>query len=284
MMPSLGLLLLASVVGQNDPAPSDADAQFAAEAGARLEHLRGTVADWEVATAGPPPGPLRLVAEPVLRFSNPVGMSRDGAVFLWLGRDDRPEAVVQASLNRYGVWVQELSSLSPGPIHATSRRGHHWGPAKGGLEFRPIPDAPKPAANPGARLAQMRDLSRDFAVEDKFQRGDWQKLRPLAKPFARYGKPDGAVTDGALFCLVLTTDPEAYLMIEARAGADGPAWHYALAPSTGYPLRASWKGRPVWDKNLPESPLGPTDALYQLHLGREKVGSPAGPAGGPGTP
>ena len=36
-------------------------------------------------------------------------------------------------------------------------------------------------------------------------------------------------------CYVLTTDPEAYLMLEAREEKGGPAWHDAFAPFTVSP-------------------------------------------------
>jgi hypothetical protein len=93
----------------------------------------------------------------------------------------------------------------------------------------------------------MQALAREFTAEDLFRDQSWQPLRMLTKPFARYGKAGARATDGALFAYVLTTDPEVYLMIEARAGKDGPEWQYAFAPMTIYSVRASWKGQAVWE-------------------------------------
>jgi hypothetical protein len=45
---------------------------------------------------------------------------------------------------------------------------------------------------------------------------------------------------------VLTTDPEVYLMLEARRGKDGPEWQYAFAPSSVYQLKGKVKGAEVW--------------------------------------
>ena len=92
----------------------------------------------------------------------------------------------------------------------------------------------------------MRDLAAGFAVADDFREKGWQALRPMPKPFARYGKPGSPLIDGAVFCFALGTDPEAYLMLEARAGKGGPGWQYAFAPQTSYALKASWKGQEVW--------------------------------------
>ena len=44
----------------------------------------------------------RLRPEPVLRFTNTVGDSRDGAIFLWLGEGGRPGAAVQVFQMRDG--------------------------------------------------------------------------------------------------------------------------------------------------------------------------------------
>ena len=35
--------------------------------------------------------PLRFQADPVLRFTNTVGATRDGAIFLWFDEEGRPD-------------------------------------------------------------------------------------------------------------------------------------------------------------------------------------------------
>ena len=55
---------------------------------------------------------FKLQSEPVMRFTNPVGTVKDGAIFLWTGADDRPEVAVQIFLHNNGTWYQEFSSLS----------------------------------------------------------------------------------------------------------------------------------------------------------------------------
>lgn len=252
-------------------APDATEADFRAGSEARLAYMKKSVLFYDIRPADGPKTPFKIQAEPVLRFTNPVGKSRDGAVFLWLDTSGRPEAVAQASLNRRGIWVHEFASLSPRPFKAKSDKGHEWSPSKAGVFFRPVPDAPKPAGTAEQRLLQMRALTREFKVEDNFQRESWQGLRLLPKPFARYGKADSGVLDGALFCYVLTTDPEAYLMLEARVGDQGPEWVYAFAPSTSYPLRASCKGKPVWERNIVEAEIGPNETLYQFPYSTEKV-------------
>ena len=74
----------------------------------------------------------------------------------------------------------------------------------------------------------MRAVADEFIADDDFGGGGkYHRLRMLTTPIARYGKAGGTVEDGALFAFVEGTDPEVFLLIEARAGEKGPAWHYA---------------------------------------------------------
>ena len=66
---------------------------------------------------------LRLQAEPVLRFTNPVGGSKDGALFLWLGEGDRPVVASGILWNPRRIWAQEFSSLSTTRLVANSADG-----------------------------------------------------------------------------------------------------------------------------------------------------------------
>jgi hypothetical protein len=236
------LPLIFGLLGQ---APSTRD--IPEEAAARLAIMRRSLTAFDVHPAGDRGTTFRLLPEPIFRFTNPVGMSKDGAIFLWLGENDRPEAAVQVFLRRSDEqWVQELTSLSPAPFIAEAQDGPAWSPTRGGVEPKPIPGAPRPAEAGEQRLRQMRALTQDFVVEDDFQGKSWQRLRLLSKPLARYGKPGTSLLDGALFSFVLGTDPEAYLMLEARIGPDGPEWQYAFAPMSIYALKATWKGKEVW--------------------------------------
>jgi hypothetical protein len=216
------------------------------ERAARLEYMKTSLATYDVHPAGDSTKKCHLQAEPVLRFTNPVGVSQDGAIFFWLGEDGRPEVAIQAFLQRGGAWIHDFSSLSTAPVVAETRQGPVWYPSRGGVELKPVPDAPKPADSAETRLRQMHELAQSFAVSDNFREIGWQALRPMPKPFARYGRRGTPLIDGAVFCFALGTDPEAYLVLEARAGHDGPEWQYAFAPQTAYALKASWKDREVW--------------------------------------
>jgi hypothetical protein len=194
-------------------------------------------------------------AEPVLRFTNPVGGSRDGAVFLWLGEGGRPAVAAQMYWNPQQVWMEEFSSLCTGPVVAKTTDGREWRTSQAGVSFKPVPAAPRPADTAERRLRQMRELAEGFSAEHFYKGRMWNKLRLLTKPFARYGKPGSEVEDGTLFCLAHGTDPEVLLMLEARPGQNGLEWHFALAPMTGFAINAFWKGKEVW--SLPRRNNGP---------------------------
>jgi hypothetical protein len=240
--PQLCLSVVLGLVGQVQP-----DAVVPDSPGARLEIMKKSVARVQMRAADASGDAYRFRAEPVLRFTNTVGASRDGAIFLWLGEGDRPCAAVQVFQVRAGNWIQEWTSLATGPLTARIDEGVEWRPSRGGVAFQPVPDAPKPAETAEQRLRQMQALARDFAARDHFRGQSWQPLRLLSKPLARYGKPGSEATDGALFAFVLTTDPEAFFLIEARASNDGPVWQYAFAPMSIYALEGSWKNRVVWN-------------------------------------
>lgn len=242
MNPTSSLFLLLVLTGQ----PASAGPDSKDEADARLATMRTLLAEYKVQSADNSAAIYRLKEEPVLRFTNSVGSTQDGAVFLWLGANGRPEATAQVSLRRDGVWFYELSSLSEQPLVATPSAGVPWQPARAGVEFKPMPGAPAPAGNPEQRLRQLRTLAAEFSAKDYFRNHDWQNLRMLRTPLARYGNPETTLIDGALFGYVLTTDPEVLLMIEARKGKSGPEWQFAFAPMTIYQVNGSWKGQEVW--------------------------------------
>jgi hypothetical protein len=231
----LTLNLLLGLVGQGPAEDTPAG---------RLDFMRASLEKDAVHPTGDPNAVFTLRREPVLRFNNPVGTVQDGAIFVWLGAFDRPVAAVQVFHHKInGNWHQEFSSLTDVPLSA----GKLWGPTPAGVEFKPIPGAPKPAETPEKRLRQMHDLTLAFTAEDAGEsKTNYHRLRLLPKPFIRYGKPGTELVDGALFAYVETTDPEVYLLLEVRHGTNGDEWRYAFAPATIYPVKGFLKGAEVW--------------------------------------
>ena len=254
-MTTVCAVLMLTLLGQVVP-PSPSPAAMAdgrntpAE---RLDAMKAAMRGYEVTRDGVPPVAINVQADPVFRSGKQNGNFFDGAVFLWADEVGRPEAAMEVFLvgekdAPHGKWIHEFTSLAPGKLTAKRDGKPRWEPAEPGLKFAPIPDAVQPASTPVQRLAQIRELASQFKADDDYgNTGKWNVLRQLTQPIARYGKAGSSVEDGALFAFVEGTDPEVLLFIEARPGANGLEWQYALAPMGCWAVRVKLKDQPVWD-------------------------------------
>ena len=127
------LPLIVALVGQAPPPPSPDRPE---EAPARLEYMKKAATSVTIHPTGDRSKLFRLLPEPIIRFNNPVGRSRDGTIFLWLGAHDRPEVADQINVNRTASWKHQFSSLSTGPLVAETRSGSLWSPRRGGVEYQ----------------------------------------------------------------------------------------------------------------------------------------------------
>jgi hypothetical protein len=247
MRPVILVLVVSSASAQAQPQPGEkTEADRATEAAA----VAKKAAEAYTVTAGGAGGDaLRLEPKSLLQWSNPVGGSFHGSVFVWTAQG-RPE-VVASIYKKYlplphhlGV---EFHSLTDGPAEAERDGQAEWSPGRGGVEFRPVPGAPAPADTPARRLRQMRALAQGFSSTKTDRKAITRPLRLLTQPVYRY---EGTTHGGAMFAFVEGTDPEVFLLIEARAGASGPAWHYALARMNSVEFRVAHRGREVWSVSV----------------------------------
>lgn len=224
---------------------SEIEKQRAAEA---LELCRRGASEYRLSLDGLHQTELELKSDPVLRWSNPSVGSIHGVVFVWT-EQGRPAAI--ASIYK---WFEphthmafEVHSLSETPLVGSLGNRAVWNSSRAGIEFKPVEGAPVPAETSAGRLTQMRTMSKDFALE-KTERDDGlqQRMRLLTQPIFRYQSPPAKIADGAIFAFVQGTDPEVLLLLEARAGQGGPAWHYALARMNSVVFRVTYKDRDVW--------------------------------------
>ena len=107
-----------------------------------------------------------LIPEPIYRFDDPARLFSDGTIWAF-GKSGRPEALLCISLEKNDrgqlKWIHELTSLSSGPVAASSRHGSGpwaWNPADPGIVLQRIPHAQPPADHEGKRLSQTRELAR----------------------------------------------------------------------------------------------------------------------------
>jgi hypothetical protein len=198
--------------------------------------------------------PLTLRPESVLTYSNPVMGAVYGEVFVWTA-DGRPEVV--AAIYRFyspGQYREnEFHSLALGKLTAERDGVAVWTPSRAGLELKPIPGAPAPADSAATRLRQMRALAQEFTGRQINRAGVDREMRLLAQPIYRYENTKGDLIDGGLFVFVQVTDPEVFLLIEARRPREGaPVWLFGATRMHGIDLRLNHRGRPIW--NAPEIP------------------------------
>jgi len=93
----------------------------------------------------------------VIRFSNPVAGSKDGAVYVWTD-NGRPQAAVKLYTWDNVHFTHEWLSLSENAFTAERGNREIWSPSEPGITYRELPDAPKPAETAAERLRQMKTV------------------------------------------------------------------------------------------------------------------------------
>ncbi|HUQ73018.1 MAG TPA: hypothetical protein VM165_26045 [Planctomycetaceae bacterium] len=210
------------------------------ESQGRLKLMEQEVAQFTVhAPAGAAPASTRFAAKPVLRYSDPTRGLTEANVLMdatvWrLGEQGRPRAIVMLEIYRSsaseGILSFEFLSLSPDPFTMQHRTEPHilWEATESALTMAPMPGAPEPAATVPARLLQMRQFAKRFAVREKLLKGDLVECRLLTQPIDRYQAADQQIADGALFAFANGTNPEVGLLFES----DGKRWTFGLVRLT----------------------------------------------------
>jgi hypothetical protein len=187
------------------------------------------------------------VADPCLRWTNPLGTSVDGAIAVYAHDGGRPAALGQFFLQRGGKqWVNEFTIIPERDVTIMRSGRPFWKPSEYVCKFTDLPDSPLPAARAILRLARMRAIAADFAVIDYFgPKRTKENLRLLPQPVYRYSEK-GIILDGAVFVFALATDPECCLLLEAYQDDKGSRYRYAVAPMSIYQLEVRYKDAPVW--------------------------------------
>lgn len=279
------LFLATALCGQTQDPADDVDPK------ARHQHMKERAAELSLERdpaggAGSGKEPLRLTAEPVLRYSNAereIG-SLDGITFLFV-EGERPIAAVSLSVRRNGFQVyHELTSLVKEPLVCRRGEAAVWSPKTGGLLSQAIADAPLPAEGKPQRLAQMRSLSRRFTASCFNARNEEpSELRLLTQPLYRYSDPAKGVLDGALFAFVVSNDPELFLVLEAVKNEAGePRWHYSLARMSSLKMTFRLDEREVW--TVPNFYRDPQEDRKTGPYTEARIGTFAPPATPPQAP
>jgi hypothetical protein len=278
-MPLSFVPVLSAIVILGQPQADDAAPNAVREEQMRFLKQKST----ELSLFRPPDSktPLPLWDRAALHYSNPVGLSSDGAMFLWLA-GKRPVAAVSFSLRRPNNAVyRECTSLWSTSLDCRQDGASVWSPKKGGLLAQRFKDAPAPAESQVRRLAQMRDISRRFAVTWHHSRTDERtELQILPTPLYRFAAEQEGILDGTLFAFVVTNDPEMLLLLEAaRDKPDEPAyWRYSLARMSSLKEVVRLDDQEIW--TVPHYHSDPQEDKLTGHYTEQRVGTFA-PGGGP---
>jgi hypothetical protein len=195
--------------------------------------------------------PAELKNDPILRWSNPSTGVVHGNVFLWTA-DERPVAVGSLFqwFSPHTHMSHEFHSLSESALTAAYGEREVWRAAEPGLKFAAVPEGPKVGATRSQRLLQMRQILRAFAATKRERDGSQVELRPLTQPIHRYAAEKQGIADGGMFTFVQGTDPEVFVLLEARTIGDVPVWHYALVRMNGAGFSVSHREREVWSVDV----------------------------------
>jgi hypothetical protein len=258
MIYGLLVALSVAVLGQAEAPAKDED-RFAKEQQKKWnEFYKEEAASYSITLEGDREKELKLRPEPVLHWSNPVRIGEtNGAVFVWTYKG-RAEVVgtVFSHVARHDTSKRYIAhsfhSLSTAPLVAKRGEAQAWSIKAGGIQPKPIPDAPAPAKTAALRLGQMRDLAREFSATTTLDDVE-QDLRLLPQPLYRYESTSPDVLDGALFTFVTGTDPELMLVIEARSTEGGAQWHFGAGRFTDLALKLRHKKAVLWtyDRGVP---------------------------------
>lgn len=267
---AVGSLLVVVPTGGSVQNPADTPANRE-NIEAALKLTRAAAMEYEI-RVGSDDKPLELQREPVLRWSNPDRGEVHGNVFLWT-RDGRP--LVVGSLFKwfspFTHMAHEFQSLAEEPLSTKFHGKPVWKTSESGLRFADVPKAPAVAANDAQRVLQLKQVAKDFAGWKKERDGIEGELRLLPQPIHRYAAPKQGILNGALFAFVQGTDPEIFLLIEARGeNATGARWQFAVTRMTSAELRLRHRDQQVWAvETLPWKAVNDHEHVYTSFMFKE---------------
>lgn len=226
----------------------EAAAQAKEQREREIEQLTRLVPDYTFRENGDAAEPFELMTQPLLRWSNPVRKTRDGAVYLWLDRG-RPAVIMSAFWSSDTEYKHEFQSLHQQSFTGRLDGEVVWAPREEGVEFAAVPGAPNVASHAQLRLIQMRKIAAAHRGSIGAVEEPQEQLRLLSQPLYRYKDPQQTpgLVDGAIFALVQTTDPEILVLLEARENSAGAArWYMAFARMSRWKLHVRRSGETVW--------------------------------------
>jgi hypothetical protein len=262
----LGALACVAFGGRISAAEEPAkDTEEEARREQQLKVMTRSAAQHTLASTDRPKRSFQFREAPLLRATNPVSGNKDCALFLWTDRG-RPQAVLKIFTYDNKNYTHAWLSLSENALTADRGGKAIWSPFEPGVEFREVPDAPKPAETAAERLRQMKAIAGKFTSTYTATHLDNQpfELRLLAQPLYRYETEDPKA-DGAVFGFVQSTSPVSLLLLESRSTTDGLRWQYAYVSLVSGPVTAKYGDKEIASIEKDYSQGDRTKPYLQLH-------------------
>jgi hypothetical protein len=169
---------------------------------------------------------LTFAAKPLLRYNDPTreyvaNLLLDATVWR-LGETGRPTALVTLEIysrtGTEGLLSYEFASLTESEFSLQHKQDAKitWKATGSAVNMSPLLDAPVPAKSAAGRLTQMRQLAREFKVDERLGDGQTVACRLLAQPIDRYSSAADKIADGAIFAFANGTNPEFGLLLECN--------------------------------------------------------------------
>jgi hypothetical protein len=210
--------------------------------------VQRSAAQYTLTPAGENKKSFKFHETPVMKWGNPIGGAKDGAIYIWTD-GHRPQAILKLFSHDGVIFTHEWQSLAEGAIVAERNGSVIWNPNKAGITFMELPDAPTPGENAASRLRQMKSLADKFSgTVTRFAKDATPtKLRLLTQPLFRFKSGDSPENpDGALFGFAEGTDPAGLLLLEARRTKEGERWHYAFTKLSTFAITGELGGKEIY--------------------------------------
>jgi hypothetical protein len=256
------LMFVGHLLATDDDAKKDEEKQREQQ----LKIMRGSAAMYTVSPAEDRKQLFKLHENAIMRFSNPVGGTKDGAIFLWSHRG-RLQAIIKLYTYDNENFSHEWQSLSESALVAEREGKVIWNPTDPGVTFHELTDAPKPAESATERLRQMKTLAGKFSSTYLVAKDSKPtELRLLIQPMFRLDAGEEAkILDGALFGFAQGTAPMAFVLFEARLKGEGHRWYYAFSRLATGAVTARFGDKEIYSVARYDFRRDPQQTFLQMH-------------------
>lgn len=234
-----GCCLAAFGAAPSEPEEETPDAKRKTESRV-FQAMRERAKAVRVSSENRPDPAVKMIAEPLMHFSDPEINILDGRLWAWCD-GGRPQAMMKIEAHQWNgdvlpqvTWVHCFVSTSPERVVAVWPNGPQFAAREPGLKLEAFANAPRPAESKAGRLTQMKALARRFSARQIDEAQKDLEMRLLPTPVYRYADREAGVEDGAAFVFASSgTNPTLLLLVElSEPEGQAAQWQYSLARMT----------------------------------------------------